>query len=115
MAASVLSCVCGRSGRLTQALGIICVKSYFLEHVSSIAAAESALRKELPGQERPWLLRTTDGDVIAYFNVAPDLDGAPNLNVQADISGRHFNEDAPVVDVLQRLRASVGGVVTNDA
>jgi hypothetical protein len=91
------------------------VKSYFLEHVSSIAAAESALRAELPGQERPWLLLAADGDVIAYFNVAPDLDGEPNLNIQADTSGRHFNEDAPVIGVLHRLRASVGGTVANDA
>ena len=91
------------------------MKSYFLEHVSSLANAESALRAELPGQEHPWVLRATDGDVIAYFNVAPVLDGEPNLHVQADVSGRHYNEDAPVIDLLQRLRASVGGLVTNDA
>jgi len=91
------------------------VKSYFLEHVSSLAAAESALRTLLPGQESPWLLRAPDGDVVAYFRVEPELDGQPNLNVQADISGRHCNEDAPVIDLLQRLRDRVGGVVANDA
>jgi len=91
------------------------VKSYFLEHISSVAAAESALRIELPGQEHPWLLRAADGDVIACFNVAPNLDDEPNLNIQADISDRHFNEDALVVDLLQRLSASIGGNVTNDA
>lgn len=91
------------------------MKSYFLEHISNIAAAELALRTELPGQEHPWLLRAADGDVIAYFNVEPNLGGEPNLNIQADISGKHFNEDAAVVDVLQRLRTSIGGTVTNDA
>jgi hypothetical protein len=91
------------------------VKSYFLERVASLAAAESALRTLLPGQEHPWLLLAPDGDVIAYFHVEPELDGESNLHVQADISGGHYNEDAPVIELLQRLRASVGGVVTNDA
>ena len=91
------------------------MKSYFLEHVSSIAAAEAALRGELPGQESPWLLLAADGDIIAYLSVAPELDGEPNIHVHADISGRHFNQDAAIVSLLQRLSASVGGVVANDA
>ena len=91
------------------------MKSYFLEGVKSIAAAASALRTELPGQEDPWLLTTTDGDVIAYFHVDAALDGEPNLHIVANVSGRHYGQDAIVVAVLDRLRLQIGGVVTDDA
>ena len=91
------------------------MKSYFLEHVSSIAAAESALRAELPGQEYPWLLLSPDGDVVAYFYIGAALEGEPNLHIQVDVSGRHFNEDALVIGLLQRLGARLGGNITNDA
>jgi len=86
-----------------------------LEHVSSLAAAESALRKELPGQEHPWLLLAPDGDIIAYFYVERELDGESNLHVVANISVRHYKEDAHVAGLLQRLRARVGGAVTDGA
>jgi len=84
------------------------VKSYFLENISSAEAATIELRRLLPGQENPWLLTTADGDAIAYFNVEPDLSC-----VTADISGRHYNEDAAVVCVLRQLQSIVGGIVVD--
>jgi len=35
--------------------------------------------------------------------------------VQADVSGRHYDRDADVIAVLEKLRESTGGEVTNDA
>lgn len=91
------------------------MKSHFLEGVVSEAKAREALCSLLPGQEQPWLLRSPAGDPIAYFSVGSELDGEPNIHVQADISGRHLARDAEVVEVLRQLQASIGGVVTNDA
>jgi len=91
------------------------MKSCFLERISSLDAARAALRGRLPGQESPWLLLSAGGDPVAYFNVQGDLDGAPILNIQADISGRHYNEEASVLAVLKDIQGVVGGVVTDDA
>jgi hypothetical protein len=91
------------------------MKSYFLERIGSLDTAKAALRSRLPGQESPWLLLSSSGDPIAYFNVESHLGGAPLLNVQADISGRHHNEDAAVIAVLKDIQRVAGGVVTNDA
>jgi hypothetical protein len=91
------------------------VKSYFLDHVSSIVAAETALRIELPGQEHPWLLRNSNGEVVAYLYVASELDGENNVHVQADISGKQYNEDTKVIELLQRLQKHVGGSISDDA
>ena len=91
------------------------MKSYFLEGISSIDAARVALRSRLPGQESPWLLRSSSGDPLAHFNVGSDLDGAPILNIQADIRGRHYHEEAAVIAVLKDIQRLVGGVLTNDA
>ena len=85
------------------------MKSYFLQRISSIDAAKDALRARLPGKESPWLLLSAVGDPIAYFDVQVDLDGVPNVNVQADISGRHYDEDTAVIAVLRDLQLKVGG------
>jgi hypothetical protein len=90
------------------------MKSYFLKRINSLDVAKAALCARLPGQESPWLLLSPGGDAIAYFNVQGDLDGVPILVVQADISGRHHNEDAAVIAVLRDLQLQVGGEVTND-
>ena len=91
------------------------MKSYFLEGISSVEATKLALRARLPGQEEPWLLLAPDGDPIAYFNVYSDLDGEAVLNIQADVSGRHYNEDAVVLAVLEDIKSLVGGRVTDDS
>ena len=91
------------------------MKSYFLERISSLEAARAALRARLPGQEAPWLLLSSAGDPVAYFEVHGDLDGEPVPNVQANVSGRHFDQDALVINVLKDIQGSIGGRITNDA
>lgn len=91
------------------------MKSHFLVDISSEAKANEALCALLPGQERPWLLQSSAGDPVAYFNVGVELDDEPSLHVQADLSGRHAGRDAEVLDIFRRLHTSVGGVITDDA
>jgi hypothetical protein len=91
------------------------MKSYFLDHVSSIAAAETALSDELPGQRDPWVMVHDQGDAMAYLSVGTALDGEENLHIQADISGRHYDEDQMVIDLLERLQKRVGGSISSDA
>jgi hypothetical protein len=91
------------------------MKSHLLTGLASEAIAKEALRALLPGQEEPWLLCSSSGDAIAYFSVGAKLDGEPNVHIQADISGRHYNSDSAVLEVLERVRASIGGVVVGDA
>ena len=92
------------------------MKSWFLENVENRAAAEFALRSELPGQEHPWVLRGINGDPIAYLEVAEMLDGVPNVHIVADVSGR-YTEGAStiVVSLLRKLQSSVGGAIEDDA
>lgn len=87
------------------------MKSYFLLDVDSAIAARQALETQLPGQSEPWLLLSRRGDPIAFFHVGDELDGEPVIHIEADVSGRHFNEDAAVLDVLTRLQALLGGVI----
>lgn len=91
------------------------MRSYFLLGVASEAKAKEALSFLLPGQEQPWLLRSIAGDLIAYITVGSQLDGEPNIHVQADISGRHFRPDVEVLELLRALQVFVGGIVSNDA
>jgi hypothetical protein len=65
----------------------------------------------LPRQGETWLLKDPSGDVMAYFNI-DDNDQPGVLTLSADISGRHYNCDAEVLSVLERLRAQVGGQIT---
>jgi hypothetical protein len=90
------------------------MKSFLLENISSLTAAMAILRAELPGQEQPWLLRDTDGDVIAYINAGDEVDGEPNLHVSADLSGRHFEKGPRVHALLQRLQLNCGGRILGD-
>jgi hypothetical protein len=69
----------------------------------------------LPEENNTWLLKDAAGDVMAYFHVAePDPPTADQMII-ADISGRHYNCDADVVAVLQKLKAELGGEIANDA
>lgn len=87
------------------------MKSHFLEGILDAAAAEAALNEMLPGQTRPWLLHASDGDVIAYIRIETHLDGLANTHICAEVSGRHYDQDGPVVELLCCMRSRVGGVL----
>ena len=90
------------------------MKSYCLSPIRSRSTAAENLDSLLPGQRDPWLLKDASGDAMAYFHI--DEEGQPGvLTVGADISGRHYDCDAEVVSVLERLRDLVGGEITTDA
>ena len=91
------------------------MKSYFLDHVESIVAAETALSAELPGQKDPWVILHAPGDPIACLKVGTVLEDGPNLHVQADMSGRHFDKAQGVIELLGRLQKRVGGSISTDA
>jgi len=90
------------------------VKTYCLSPIALRSTAAEALDSLLPGQREPWLLKDESGDAMAYFNI-DDIDQTGVLTVSADISGRHYDCDAEVVSVLERLRDRVGGEIINDA
>jgi len=87
------------------------VKTHYLDRVSSIADAKSALGSLLCENASTWLLRAADGDVIAYFNVVESDIELIGPAVTADVSGRHYNEDAAVIGVLKELQKKIGGVL----
>ncbi len=95
--------------------GIDEMKSYFLEGSCSNREAIEALRRRLPGQEDPWLLRDESGDVVAYFYVFED--DQPDIRtpaIEVDISGRHYYSDSPVLEVLRSLQSQLGGDITEN-
>lgn len=91
------------------------MKSYFLAPVPTDARATTALSEALPGRTGIWLLKGTDGDVIAYFSLVEcdDTTGFPTIT--ADISGRHYYQDDEVLAVLRELQTQLGGEIINDA
>lgn len=90
------------------------MKSYFLEHLPSLAVAEAALTEELPAQREPWVLLDDCGDAVAYLHLNTSMDARPHLPIQADISGRHYQKDAIVVALLRRLQQRTGGILGGD-
>jgi hypothetical protein len=92
------------------------MKTYALDNISSCEQAIAEFRQLLPGQEAPWLLKSCEGDAIAYFHVIAKRDGSEwsGSCVTADVSGRHFNKDAAVIAVLRRLQLVVGGDIADD-
>jgi hypothetical protein len=68
----------------------------------------------LPGQRDPWLLLAKDGDPIAYFNLELDGSDWAAPYIQADVRGRHYNEDDAVTAVLNKIAALVGGRIERD-
>jgi hypothetical protein len=90
------------------------MKSYILEDISSAVLASIELRRILPGQENPWLLKAADGDAVAYLNIGLGDDGKPGYWITADISGRHHHEDAAVISILRQVQLAVGGTITDD-
>lgn len=91
------------------------MKSYFLDHVSSVVAAETALSAELPGQKDPWVILHAPGDADAYVGVGTALEDGPNLHIRAEVSGRHYDKTQLVIELLERLQKRVGGSVSRDA
>ncbi|MDR3460095.1 MAG: hypothetical protein P4N60_21930 [Verrucomicrobiae bacterium] len=91
------------------------MKSYFLAPIASRSQAVAALSSAMPTQGEPWLLKDTTGDVIAYFNLV-EADSTTGLRtISADVSGRHYNKDADVLLILQKLKAKLGGEIGSDA
>jgi hypothetical protein len=90
------------------------VKSYFLEGVASVGGAVEALKTVLPGQVSPWVLLSSEGDAIAYFDVVAREHGVIAPAVQADVSGRHWDHVERVLATLEAVRLQVGGTIRRD-
>lgn len=98
------------------------MRSYFLNAIPDMAAAGAELDRLLPGQRQPWLLEVRPGDPIAYFSIyetnvdfeGPGDPSGPGPLVQADVSGRHQDQDEAVLELLRRLQKVVGGLVMDD-
>jgi hypothetical protein len=88
------------------------VKSYILSPISSENVAAETLALLLPGQRDPWLLKDSHGDAMAYFNVGASDTPRAVPAVSVDISGRHYNCDADVLAVLEKVKERVGGDIT---
>lgn len=84
------------------------MKSYFLIGISRPGEARHALSRLLPGQTDPWVLLNAPDDPIAYFNILSDRE------IQVDVSGRHYNEDAAVLATLEQLKQKIGGAIEDD-
>jgi hypothetical protein len=91
------------------------VKSYFLAPIASRDVAITVLKAVLPEENKTWLLKDAAGDVMAYFYLAEPDGTIGERTIVADISGRHYNRDADVISVLQKLKEQLGGEITNDA
>jgi hypothetical protein len=90
------------------------MKSMALSAIPNPDNILAVLDQVLPGQREPWLLLATDGDPIAYFNVLTEGTDWEAPYIQADISGRHYNEDDAVVAVLSKIASHVGGRIEHD-
>ncbi|PWJ90426.1 hypothetical protein C8D77_105321 [Mesorhizobium loti] len=89
------------------------MKSYFLERLGEVPFVRSELSKLLPHQVDPWLLNAGDKDPVAYLSVAACDDGTSYI--QVDMSGRHFDQDELVVQVLRQLQGQLGSVIRDDS
>ena len=88
------------------------LKSFFLEEFDDGDAAKLILSKLLPHHIHPWLLRDDEDGVIAYLEIVNLPEG--KSFIQADLSGRHYVEDAKVLQVLKSVQEQVGGTITDD-
>ena len=91
------------------------MKSYFLAPIASRSTAVAALNSALSGGSDQWLLKDNAGDVVAYFSLVESDNITGLRTIQVDISGRHYNSDVEVIAVLNGIRESTGGEVTDDA
>ena len=93
------------------------MKSYFLEGLRDKATTETKLSLLMPSQTDPWVLLATAGDTIAYFvlrSPGQEEDALGPFLVQADISGRHYNEDDAVLRTLRLVQEELGGRIRDD-
>ena|SRR5436189_6248045 len=98
------------------------MKSYFLHAILDVAAAENGLDRLLPLQRRPWIMVNEAGDPVAYVDLRglnTDYEGlgdpaGAGPMVQADISGRHYGDDEPVLAFLRQLQEIAGGLLMDD-
>lgn len=88
------------------------MKSYFLEGLGDVVLVRNELSNILPNWVDPWLLKTTDADPVAYFTVVANE--ADVVSIQADLSGRHYDEDGAVLTILRELQKRLGGIVRDD-
>lgn len=88
------------------------MKSYSLEGLSSYDHARVALSNLLPQQVEPWLLIDEAGDAVAFLTLASDDNGA--VSIQADLSGRHYEEVENVIVLFHHLQSALGDRVTDD-
>jgi hypothetical protein len=97
------------------------MKSYFLIGFKSTERAQAALSDSFAGQSgETWVLFANADDPMAYFYLGTNEHGefeefAKDANlIQADMSGRHFNEDDKIIAVLAGLQERIGGHIFND-
>ncbi len=88
------------------------MKSYFLEGLSDRQKVRVALSDRLPHWIEPWRLNDDAGDVIAFLTLEQGDEGTVSL--QADLSGRHYDESEKVVGLLRQLQSTLGGQVPDD-
>jgi hypothetical protein len=91
------------------------VKSNFLAPISSRSDATKALSAALPKEMETRLLKDNLGDIAAYFSLVESDSVTGFHTIQVDLSGRHYNSDEDILSVLQKLKAELGGNITNDA
>ena len=90
------------------------MKSMALAAISKPDKVRAVLDHVLPGQREPWLLSAKDGDPIAYFHLEPDGSDWEAPYIQVDVSGRHYDENDAVTEVLGKIAALVGGRIERD-
>lgn len=84
------------------------MKSYFLIGTAGRPQTQAVMDELLPAQRDPWVLFHATNGAVAYLSVEP------NGDVQADVSGRHYNQDDAVLEMLEVLKVRVGGKIEND-
>lgn len=88
------------------------MKSYFLEGLTDYDTARRALSDRLPHWVEPWLLNDEAGDTVAFLTIEQSEGGT--TAIQADLSGRHFDEAHKVIELLRSLQITLGGQVSDD-
>jgi len=91
------------------------MKSYFLAPIASRENALIALDAVLSkGTNQTWFIMSSDADPMAYISLVESDDVTGLRTIQVDVSGRHYDRDADVLNVLEKLKTILGGEITND-
>jgi hypothetical protein len=107
-------CICSSLARrpFAEAFGVA-MKTVSLVGISDPGEARKALSRVLPCHQETWLLLAKEGDSVAYFYVDLSAEESDTPCIRADISGRHYNEDAAVI-VLSEIAGVVGGRILTE-